>query len=144
MAESWQAETRGRTSFRHTPLPTKKVLQLHQGLSKRYSALLVQLRTEKIGLKDFLFHRGVPGTTDPIYECGEGRPTVTHILLRCRKLKDLRRQELSYLPGQMDLRDILGKRKSAIKAIKFVEQTRILGQFRIEEEQTTSSIGGRL
>lgn len=38
-----------------TPLPNQKVLQLHEGLSKRESALLVQLRTEKIGLRDFLF-----------------------------------------------------------------------------------------
>jgi hypothetical protein len=36
-------------------LPTKKVLQLHKKLSKRESALLVQLQTERIGLNDFLF-----------------------------------------------------------------------------------------
>ncbi|KAK4068333.1 hypothetical protein Purlil1_13820 [Purpureocillium lilacinum] len=34
------------------PKPTKKVLRLHDGLNKRQSVLLVQLRTEKIGLKD--------------------------------------------------------------------------------------------
>jgi hypothetical protein len=31
-------------------MPSKKVLQLHHGLNKRESALLAQLRTEKIGL----------------------------------------------------------------------------------------------
>ena len=53
-ATRWMAEKRGRTSYRYTPKPTKKVLRLHDGLSKRQSALLVQLRTEKIGLRDFL------------------------------------------------------------------------------------------
>ena len=43
-------------------MPTKKVLQLHERLSERESALLVQLRTEMIGLNDFLFKRHVPET----------------------------------------------------------------------------------
>jgi ribonuclease HI len=30
---SWQQETNGRTTFRHTPAPSKKVLQLHEGLT---------------------------------------------------------------------------------------------------------------
>ena len=46
----------GRATYRHTPTPTKKVLQLHERLSKRESALPVQLQTKKIGLNDFLFN----------------------------------------------------------------------------------------
>ncbi|KAK0369062.1 zinc knuckle [Colletotrichum limetticola] len=65
--------------------PTKKVLELHEGLSKRQSALLVQMRTEKIGLQDFLFNRRIPGITNANYPCREGRQTVSHILLRCRR-----------------------------------------------------------
>ena len=37
----WTAEKRGRTSYRYTPKPTKKTLQLHDSLSKRQSALLM-------------------------------------------------------------------------------------------------------
>jgi ribonuclease HI len=59
----WLKDTKGRATYRYTPTPTKKVLQLHEGLTKRESALLVQLRTEKIGLNDFLFARRVPGIT---------------------------------------------------------------------------------
>jgi hypothetical protein len=54
-ADSWKANAKGRATYRLTPRPTKKVLQLHEGLSKRESALLVQMRTEKIGLNHFLF-----------------------------------------------------------------------------------------
>ncbi|KAI6789402.1 hypothetical protein KC331_g213 [Hortaea werneckii] len=131
---SWQQETKGRTTFRHTPAPSKKVLQLHEGLTKRQSAILVQLRTEKIGLRDFLFRRKVPNILDPMCTCQEGRQTVRHILLTCRKLRDVRRQELGHLPEGNDLRAILSKRKVAIKAIKLIERTQILGQSRIVEE----------
>jgi hypothetical protein len=94
----------------------------------------VQLRTEKIGLRDFLFRRKVPDILDPMCNCQEGRQTVRHILLICRKLKDVRKQELGHLPEGNDLRAILSKRKVAIKAIKFIERTQILGQSRIVEE----------
>lgn len=137
-AATWAAEKRGRTSYRCTPKPTKKVLRLHGGLSKRQSALLVQLRTEKIGLKDFLFNRRVPDATDANCPCREGRQTVSHILLRCRTYRQLRRQELGHLSGRHDLRDILSERKAAAKAIKFMELTEILGQFRIESHTRQS------
>ena len=129
----WQQETKGRTTFRHTSAPSKKVLQLHEGLTKRQSAILVQLRTEKIGLRDFLFRRKVPDVLDPMCTCQEGRQTVRHILLTCRKLRDIRRQELGHLPEGNDLRAILSKRKVAIKAIKLIERAQILGQGRIVE-----------
>jgi ribonuclease HI len=128
--EGWEKETRGRTTFRHTQKPTRKVLQLHAQLNKRQSSLLTQLRTEKIGLKDFLFNRHVPGVTDPKCDCGARWQTVMHVLLQCRKHQRLRRQLLGPFPGS--LRRIVSECKLAVKAIKFMEQTRILGQFRIE------------
>ncbi|OHW97033.1 reverse transcriptase [Colletotrichum incanum] len=134
----WEAETRGRTSFHLTPKPTKKVLQAHEGLSKRQSALLVQMRTEKIGLQDFLFSRRVPGIANANCPCREGRQTVSHILLRCRKYRQLRRQELGALPGRHNLRVILNERKAAAKAIRFIEQTKILGQYGIESQPRQS------
>jgi hypothetical protein len=65
------------------------MLQLNERLSKRESALLVQLRTKKIRLNDFVFNRGVPTVTSPGCSCGQRRQTVAHILLRCSKYKDL-------------------------------------------------------
>lgn len=131
---NWKTETKGKTTRRHTPKPTKKVLQLHSDLSKRKSAILVQMRTEKIGLKDFLFSRRVPEIPDAKCDCQEGRQTVAHVLLSCRKFRDTRRKELGHFPGRNDLRAILNTRKLATKAIKFMEQTRILGHGRIENE----------
>lgn len=127
-AAQWKTEAKGRATYRHTPRPTKKVLQLHEGLSKRESALLVQLRTEKIGFNDFLFSRSVPGVNSPRCGCGERRQTVAHILLHCRTYRDLRNQVFGNLSGRNNLRAILNKPQLATKAIQFVEQTQILGQ----------------
>ena len=90
------------------------------------------MRTEKIGLRDFLFSRRVPDVTDDKCPCREGRQTVSHILLRCRKFRQLRRQELGTIPGRHNLRTLLNERKAAAKAINFMEQTEILGQIGIE------------
>ena len=140
----WKKETKGRATYRHTPRPTKKVLQLHKGLTKRESALLVQLRTEKIGLNDFLFNRNVPGISSSSCDCGERRQTVAHVLLRCKTHRNLRNRIFGSLSGRNNLRDILSKPQLATKAIKYMEQTQILGQVVIRDAQTTLSAGGRL
>ncbi|EDU49145.1 predicted protein [Pyrenophora tritici-repentis Pt-1C-BFP] len=67
----------------------------------------VQLRTKKIGLRDFLFTQRVPGVTSSRCQCGERRQTVAHILLHCRMLKDLRNQVFDNLEGRHNLRAIL-------------------------------------
>jgi ribonuclease HI len=124
----WRTDTKGRATYRHTPTPTKKVLQLHEGLTKRESALLVQLRTEKIGLNDFLFARRVPDVTSPRCDCGARRQTVAHILLHCSKRRTLRNRIFANLSGRDNIRTILSTPQLATKAIEYVEQTQILGQ----------------
>ena len=136
--KKWREETRGRTTARHTPRPTKKILRLHDGLSKRHSAILVQMRTEKIGLRHFLFNRRVPDITDDKCTCQEGRQTVSHVLMRCRQFRQLRQRELGTIPWRHDLRAVLNERKAAAKAIRFMEQTEILGQFRIAMQDSQS------
>jgi hypothetical protein len=86
------------------------------------------LRTEKIGLNDFLFTRRVPDVSSPCCNCGERRQTVAHILLCCRTHKDLRNRIFGNLSGRDNLRTILSTPQLATKAIEFIEQTQILGQ----------------
>jgi tubulin alpha len=69
--KSWETDPRGRTSFRYTQSPSKKVLRLHKDRERRESALFVQMRTEKKGLRDFLYSRKIPGILDARCECGE-------------------------------------------------------------------------
>jgi hypothetical protein len=51
---NWETETRGRTTYKYTPQPKRKILRIHHGLKKWQSALLIQMRTEKIGLRELL------------------------------------------------------------------------------------------
>jgi hypothetical protein len=109
------------------------VLQLHERLGKRESALLMQLRTEKIGLNDFLFNRHVPGINSPGCSCGERRQTVAHVILSCNKYKYLRKRTFANLSGRHSLRTILSTPQLATKAIEYMEQTPILGQVGIRD-----------
>lgn len=130
---SGEQRSRAAQTPRNTPQPAKKVLQLHESLTKRQSALLVHLRTEKIGLRHFLFARRLPGITSSRYQCGERRQTVALVLLRCRKLRNLRNQAFGNLPGRHNLQTILSKPQLATKAIQFIEQAQILGLIRIAD-----------
>lgn len=58
-----------------------KIRQLHSELTKPQSTLLTQLRTEHIGLEDFLSRRKVLGHPSPACPCGWHKQTPKHILL---------------------------------------------------------------
>ena len=55
----------------------------HESLTKAQSFLLVQTRTEKIGLKRFLFQRKVPEISTSLCRCGQAEETVWHVLSGC-------------------------------------------------------------
>ncbi|CEJ95255.1 hypothetical protein VHEMI10746 [[Torrubiella] hemipterigena] len=50
---------------------------------KHISSLVLQIRTGKISLNDFLFSRRVPDLASPLCRCGSGRETVFHMILHC-------------------------------------------------------------
>jgi hypothetical protein len=119
---AWREDKKGRATYRHALTPTKKALQLYERLGKRESALLVQLRTEKIGLNDFLFARRVPDVTSPRCDCGARWQTVAHILLYWNKRRSLRNRIFANLSGRDNIRAILGTLQLATEAIEYVEQ----------------------
>src|SRR5437667_1860659 len=90
----WKQEKRGRALFRTTPKPTRKVLELHRTVSKAISSVIIQMRTEKIGLRPFLYQWKVPDIENGFCECRRGLQTVRHIILECDRLTRLRRTVL--------------------------------------------------
>ena len=66
-----------------TPEITPATRKLHAGLSKEFSALLIQLRTGVIGFNNFLFRRRVPTIPSPRCVCDTAAITVHHVLLDC-------------------------------------------------------------
>lgn len=133
-AEEWGREKRGRELHRIMPTPTKKVLHLHKGMKKWTSALVIQMRTQKIGLRKFLFSRRVPGYEDPTCDCGRGTQGVLHLLMECplyhRQRKELWREERRRGGWtRFDLGIILNHSKYARKAALFIKDTGLIGQF---------------
>ena len=113
-------------------LPSKKTsLGLH-GNHKPTSSLTVQLRTQKIGLKAFLYSRRIPGCPDSWCQCREGQQTVKHILLQC-PLWRVERRRMQLDGGEALTRDIsslLTSYKGVRLAVRFFAATGILQQFR--------------
>ena len=82
--ERWKSSTKGRVSVAAQEPPSKKRLELHKDLAKAESSVLVQARTEVIGLRDYLFHRKVPTIDSPYCEtCEQYRETPSHLLTAC-------------------------------------------------------------
>ena len=75
-ALEWSTSTAGRDLHYFIKAPGTAVLKLHHGVEKWISALLVQMRTQKIGLNEFLYNFNVPGIESPRCSCGYGFQTV--------------------------------------------------------------------
>ena len=58
-------------------------LSLRVGLRKAESTLATHIRTEKIGLRAYLFARKVPGFDSAACPCGWNRRTTKHVLVHC-------------------------------------------------------------
>ena len=82
--EVWSREKTGRELHAICPKPTKQTLKIHKCLCKAASALVVQMRTEKIGLKKFLYSKKVPGFDSPECTCRRGVQSAKRMLVECR------------------------------------------------------------
>jgi hypothetical protein len=94
----------------YRPKLDQRALERHEGLTKAESSLLTQARTGAIGLKDFLFHRGVPGVPTPHCNCGQGLETVEHLVVWCPQPPKPRTWETTEIRSKMDLFRVLDSR----------------------------------
>ena len=105
-------------------------LRLYRGLRKAESTALFLMRTEVIGLKDWLTRVGVPNVI-PRCDCGYPAQTVRHVLLQCPlhnredMLREARTQELD---------ELLSREKSARAAARWFVRSGILEQFRVANQ----------
>ena len=142
----WETETKGRHLRLLVNAPTRDILEIHKGLDKQLSSLVVQMRTGKIGLRKFLYERRVPGVEDKGCDlCRQGEQTVHHILSTCRKFRAEREstwkeEEKGYAWRNITTKSMLTSPKYARKAAIFMKNTGLLGQFKArdrEEENRT-------
>ncbi len=117
-----------------TPPPLKHhladVLALHQHLRKPEPSLVVQLRTGKNGFNAFLYQALVPTVPSPPCSCGRGSQTAKHILIHCSMFSaawSQLRDSQGHLP---DFKQLLSTPERQQKAMKWLIQMGILGQYR--------------
>ena len=133
----WSKEIRGRELYKLEPEPKSNIVKLHAGLSKELSSLVIQMRTGKIGLRQFLFERKVPGIEDGRCECRQGNQTVKHVLLNCRRHNRDRQglwaeesRKAQQGGRRLDIERILTEAPSAKKAAIFMKNTGLTGRSR--------------
>ena len=132
---AWAREKTGGELRTICPKPTKKILKIHKGLRKAVSALIVQMRTEKVGLRKFLHSRKVPGFDSPECPCRRGMQSAKHLLIECRMHvekrnrtweKDRRRAAF----GRIGWEEMLTRPEFAKKAAQFMKSLGLIDQFR--------------
>ena len=108
---------------------SKNRLKSHSLLTKAESSLATQIRTEKIGLADFLHRRKVPGITCP---CGWPRQTSRHVIMNCN-LHDNRDNILA--ESIQGYQDLISNPKKAKVVTAWLMMTGILPQFNLAMQQ---------
>lgn len=79
--KNWTIQPRDKWGITLPPSPYS--LRLYKGLAKAESSIIVQLRTGRIGLAEFLHKRKVPDYPTPFCSCGLGVGSTSHFLKSC-------------------------------------------------------------
>ena len=127
--------------------PTRKAFQggrlrLYETLAKAEGAALCQARTEKIGLRAFLFKKKVPDVTTPICPCGRGPQTAAHLFTECTDDKSQALRALGYTSKEAVYRG-LSHSDTAPRMARTLVQSGWLPQFRtfnqLRRQETSAS-----
>ena len=110
----------------------KQPLGLYEGLQKHEATALFLLRTEVLGLNDWLAKIGVPDA-HPGCPCGARRQTLTHILTYCPNLIGPRTKLITQT-GTTELSKILEDPKKVGSAARWLLETGALSQFSVALE----------
>jgi ribonuclease HI len=125
---SWETNPHGKHLRKILAAPSKAHLDLHRGLRRAASSVVVQLQTGKIALAGYLGTFGAAPTTE--CPCGLGRQDSDHILTSCPTYANIRSEVLWDEAREPDYRRILSQGPLVKKAAQFMLRTRLLGQFR--------------
>lgn len=146
----WANEKRGGILREIQPTPSKHIQLIHARVKRAKTSLITQMRTEKIGLKAFLYNRWVPGVEEEECECG-GKQTARHILHECRLFNKQRRkwwanERRKAEGGVITHKDMLTKPRYASMAADFMRSTGLIGQFQAldeDQQQGFTRVGGQ-
>jgi hypothetical protein len=115
--------------------------KLYAKLSRAQASIATLLRTEAIGLNDFLARVGVPDVT-PECGCGFPKQDVKHVMLHCPNYTD--RASMFLQGGSQDLQTFLTTNKGLQAATQWVLRQGILEQFKIPRKVLMENITAEL
>jgi ribonuclease HI len=121
------------------PLLDRHINEIYNSLSKAEAAVLIQMRTETIGLQSYLYK--IKRAEQPWCVCDQAPETARHILEDCEAFDDLRYEYL-HTSHVTDSRSFLGRGDPEwIKpTVSFMMATGLLDQFRLVEPMHTHSL----
>jgi hypothetical protein len=109
--------------------PDPAVLQLHEGLQKAESTIVIHSRTGRIGLGHCLHKLRVPDYESSQCSCSEEAETLRHVLLDCPHEAERRLDLKKAQGGQLDYNRLLCTPKGARIASKWIIQSGRIPQF---------------
>jgi ribonuclease HI len=132
--QQWDRERTSTPTKRLVQAPSKKILRLYDGLSKPQCAILIQMRTMRIGLKHFLYK--IKATDSDRCGCDAGSQTPKHVLLECSEYIGLRMglwekiQRIEGMETETDYDKIMSHPQTTRYVVNYMHQTGLLQQFR--------------
>jgi hypothetical protein len=132
------AQNKNATAWKN--LPRAKLNLIYKGIPKYIATALFLLRTEILGLNNWLASVGVPNIT-PECQCGWPRQTVRHILLQC-KSQEINRAELLRGTNSEILQEILSIPGKARITAKWFAHSGLLSQFNVAKEIALEDVSG--
>lgn len=133
--ERWEKHKHGAYLRRIQPHRNPMAMDKFKGLTRPLCALLIQIRTGKIGLNDFLF--SVNKAESDRCNCPETpKQTAVHVLTTCPNWNQLREETLWAGTANRDMKTFLNEPTTARRAAMFMAKTGLLGQLGIACQNT--------
>ena len=124
----WQERTKEVQYRELIPKVNHRHLKRYSELFKTHNALIIQLRTNKIGFNKFLHERRIFGVMIAHCQCDENYMMIKHILFSCLKWRKERRKMLQKAKIT-NMRRLFSERKAITIAMCIILTTDLLSQF---------------
>ena len=125
--EIWTKNEHERIIYKIVKKSIKNVLRKFKHMTRLESSVIIQVRTEKIELRNYLHRIEVEESSQ--CSCEYRRQTILHTLLKCLKFDELR-EEMWKNKREMNLTKMLNTFALIYRAFKFLLSTNELYQFR--------------